>query len=74
MKLIFVCPRQNAVFETGDFRVIDNRGVITDAAGNKRLDAKGAIEHSCPICGEIHVYPASELACPFGGHKPEGED
>jgi hypothetical protein len=67
MKFIFVCPNQNAVFKTSDFRILDNRGVISDKAGNKTLDAKVALENPCPFCGEKHVYHARELSCPFPG-------
>ena len=67
MKFIFVCPRHNKVFESADFDIIDNKGVITDAEGNKTLDAKVALNEPCPFCGEKHVYKANELACPFGG-------
>jgi len=61
MKFIFVCPIQNKVFESPDFRIMENRGVITDAAGKKTLNAKLSLENSCPLCGSKHVYHASEL-------------
>ena len=67
MKICFVCPTHNKVFESADFTIIENRGVITDEAGNKTLDAKVTPDHPCPYCGEKHVYHASELSCPFGG-------
>ena len=53
-------------------RITENRGVITDRAGNKVLDAKIALEEPCPFCGERHVYRASELACPF--ERPEKQE
>lgn len=65
MKFIFICPNQNKVFESADFKVLDNRGVITDGAGNKTLDAKVALDEPCPFCGNKHVYDASELSCPY---------
>jgi len=67
MKFIFVCPKQNRVFESADFRILDNRGVIRDTAGNKALDAKLALNEPCPFCSEKHVYHATELQCPFPG-------
>lgn len=66
MKLVLVRPQRNAVFETDDYRVVDNKGVAHDAAGNKTLDAKVALNAPCPFCGERHVYQAGELSCPFG--------
>jgi len=74
MKFIFVCPTRNRVFESADFKVLENGGVITDAAGNKTLDARVALTEPCPFCGSRHVYPAGELACPFGisGFKGRG--
>jgi len=67
IKFIFVCPAKNTVFESSDFKVIQNRGVITDTAGNRGLDAKVALEKPCPFCGSKHVYRAGELSCPFTG-------
>jgi len=64
-KFIFVCPMQNKVFESADFKILDNRSVITDEAGKKTLDAKVALNEACPFCGKKHVYHASELSCPF---------
>ena len=52
-------------FESADFNIIENRGVISDSSGNKILDAKVELNESCPFCGEKHVYLASELSCPF---------
>ena len=66
MEFLFVCPNRNEVFESSEFDIFDNRGVITDAAGNKTLDAKVALNGPCPFCGKKHVYYASELECPFG--------
>jgi hypothetical protein len=66
-KFIFVCPAKNKVFESADFKIIENRGIITDKAGNKTLDAKVALDEPCPFCGQKHVYRAGELSCPFEG-------
>lgn len=69
MKFVFVCPERNAVFESADFRIVDNRGVVADADGNRQLDARVVLNEPCPFCGRRHAYHASELACPFtGGH------
>jgi hypothetical protein len=62
---VFVCPNKNEVFESSDFQIFENRGVSTDDAGNKTLDAKIAINEPCPCCGQKHVYHANELSCPF---------
>ena len=67
MKMIFVCPDKNEVFESTDFEIIDNRGVITDREGNRSLDAKVALMKPCPLCGREHVFHVSELSCPFTG-------
>jgi hypothetical protein len=67
MKFIFVCPNQHKPFESADFKIGENRGVITDAAGHKTLDATVVLTAPCPFCGRQHVYHASELSCPFGG-------
>ena len=67
MKLIFVCPNQNKVFETADYRIVENKGVITDTAGNKALDAKVVLNAHCPYCCQKHIYHVSELSCPFSG-------
>jgi hypothetical protein len=67
MKLIFVCPVKNEVFESENYIILENRGVFTDGAGTRTLDAKVALNESCPFCGEKHVFHARELTCPFGG-------
>ena len=67
VNFIFVCPNNNQVFEGSNFKIIDNRGIVTDDAGNKTLDAKVALGAPCPFCGQKHVYLASELSCPFTG-------
>ena len=69
MKFIFVCPLQNRVFESSDFHIIENKGVIIDDSGNKILDAKVALNQPCSFCGQLHVYNVSELSCPFGQGK-----
>jgi len=66
-QFIFVGPKQNKFFEGSDFTIFENRGVITDKAGNKTLDAKVKIDQPCPFCGMKHVYHVGELVCPFGG-------
>jgi hypothetical protein len=67
MKLLFVCPSSNEIFESSNFKILDNRGVATDDAGNRTLDAKVALDEPCPFCGRKHVYHAGELPCPFAG-------
>ena len=66
MKLSFVCPNLHKVFESPDFEILDNNGVVVDEAGNRSLDAKVALNQPCPYCGQKHMYHASELVCPFG--------
>jgi hypothetical protein len=66
MMFSFVCPHSDKVFETDAFTIVENHGVVTDAAGNRRLDAKVALDHPCPWCGERHLFRADELVCPFG--------
>ena len=65
MKFSFMCPKRNMRFESADFRIIENHGVISDSIGNKTLDAKVELNKHCQFCGEKHVYHASELSCPF---------
>lgn len=73
MAFIFICPEACRVFESDDFRVIENRGVAVDADGNKRLDARVRLNSPCPHCGGIHEYLADELVCPFSGGSPARE-
>ena len=69
LKFLFVCPNNNEVFENTNFNILDNKGVATDNAGGKTLDAKVALNEPCPYCGEKHVYHADELPCPFTSEK-----
>ncbi len=66
MNFIFICPNHHKSFESADFQILENRGVVIGASGEKTLDAKVALNNPCPICGEKHVYQAADLACPFG--------
>jgi hypothetical protein len=63
MKFIFLCPETGRTFETGDFRIIEGRGVVTDRSGRKAWDA--GVTVICPFCEKTHTYRANELACPF---------
>jgi hypothetical protein len=47
-------------------KIVENRGVTTDEAGDKKLDAKVALK-SCPFCGQMHVDRAADRPCPFEG-------
>jgi uncharacterized Zn finger protein (UPF0148 family) len=67
MKFIFICPIDNKTFESENFCIMENRGVVTDETGNKMLDANVALNEPCPFCGKTHVYHAGELPCPFKG-------
>ncbi len=69
MQFSFVCPIHGKIFESDDFRIVENRGVMVDDNGSKTLDAKAALNAPCPYCGQRHVYHASELACPFMGNN-----
>lgn len=73
MNLIFTCPKSGWEFESGDFRVVENRGVVVDGEGNRRLDARVRLNSPCPHCGGIHEYEADRLACPFSGGPPSSE-
>jgi hypothetical protein len=52
-------------YESADYKVTENQGVISDSSGHKTLDAKVELNEPCPFCGEKHVYLVSELPCPF---------
>lgn len=65
MNFIFVCPERNEIFETANFHIVENRGVVTDGGGNRTLDAIVVPDDPCPLCGGMHRFHAGELACPF---------
>jgi len=65
MKFVFICPEKNKTFESMDFKVIENRGIITDKTGSRQLDAKVELASSCPHCGKRHIFHVNELTCPF---------
>ena len=74
MAFIFVCPKQNMTFESADFKITENQGIISDSSGNKTLDAKVELNDPCPFCGEKHVFHVSELSCPFETPRSSGTD
>jgi len=65
MILHFNCPKTGKSFETADYSIADNRGIITRENGEKFLDATVIINSPCPYCINIHSYKADKLACPF---------
>jgi hypothetical protein len=65
MNFIFNCPETGQIFETPDFTIIENHGVVIDADGSRRLEARVALDGPCPFCGQRHVYRAEEMICPF---------
>lgn len=71
MKFIFVCPETGQEFFSANFEIADNRGVRTDATGNRIFDARVVLADPCPHCGRRHDYHASELSCPFAGPSDE---
>jgi hypothetical protein len=72
IKFIFTCPTQSKTFESSDFKIVDNQGVITDETGNKTLNARVALNEPCPHCGRKHMYHAGEIACPFENSEGRG--
>jgi len=74
VEFIFVCPDHGKWFETARFSIVENRGVVTDASGNRTLDAKVALDDPCPYCGKKHVYHCNELSCPFAGQGDVRKD
>jgi hypothetical protein len=72
MRFTFICIAVDRPFGTDDFRLVENRGVVVDADGSRRLDARVRLGRPCPYCGAIHEYPADELACPFAGRREGG--
>ncbi|MFO7760406.1 MAG: hypothetical protein ACQES8_05905 [Thermodesulfobacteriota bacterium] len=67
MKLIFLCPDKNQVFESAAYRLIENHGIVENRSGEKYLDAKVELMESCPYCGQTHIFHANELMCPLTG-------
>ena len=65
MKFIFICPKENKVFENDKFKIIEDQGISIDEFGNKIWDAKVELSSPCPFCGLRHVFYVSELPCPF---------
>ena len=72
MKFTFTCPNQNKVFESSDFEILENKGVIADPDGNKILDAQVALSKPCPFCGKTHVYRAADLVTYPSGYEGFG--
>ena len=65
MKFVFVCPEKDNIFESNEFKVIEDRGIFYDESGNRTWDAKVELALPCPFCGEKHIFKVSELPCPF---------
>lgn len=72
MKFIFICPEKGRLFDSDDFRIIEDNGVSVDERGNRKWDAKIEILAPCPFCGKMHIFDVNELACPFGETNNQG--
>ena len=51
LKFTLACPEHNQVFESADFRIVDNRGVVAGPDGSKVLEAKVALDRPSPWYG-----------------------
>jgi hypothetical protein len=69
MKLIFICPTHQKIFESRAFNLVENKGVKVDHNGQKYLDARVNLTEPCPYCGARHSFAVRDLACPFNGYK-----
>ncbi|MFH0784394.1 MAG: hypothetical protein V2B20_20895 [Pseudomonadota bacterium] len=69
MKLFFKCPNDGAIFETDNYSLVENRGVITSLQGHKTLQGTVAVHSSCPHCGELHRYAVEEVLCSLKGEN-----
>jgi hypothetical protein len=65
MNFIFTCPETGKIFEALDFTITENQGVVIDADGRRRLEARVTLDGPCPYCGQRHTYRADEMICPF---------
>lgn len=65
MDFIFNCTETGETFETDDFSLAENSGVVTSPDGRKVLKAVVVLNTPCPFCGRRHRYRAEDLACPF---------
>jgi hypothetical protein len=65
MELIFICPRTGGTFFSEDYSLVENRGVISGAGGEKILMATVSVNTPCPHCQELHSFRAEDLACPL---------
>ena len=71
MKFIFTCPITHQAFETDAFRILEDKGIRTDASGHRIWDARIELLDPCPVCGAVHRYNPEDLPCPFNS-PPDG--
>jgi hypothetical protein len=64
MKLVFQCPDTRQVFTSGQFEIVEYKGVRIGPGGEKVLDARVALAEPCPYCGKRHQFDTCELSCP----------
>jgi hypothetical protein len=65
VNFVFNCPETGKIFEAANFTITENVGVVTDADGSRRLEARVVLDGPCPFCGQRHAYRADEMICPF---------
>lgn len=74
MELVFPCPQAGGIFRSADYEIVAFRGVVESGSGRRRLDARVRLRRPCPLCGDIHEYPAADLPCPLDAEDPGGRD
>lgn len=65
MFLIFICSTTGQQFQSDQYDIVENKGVVLDENGNRGLDARVRLNAPCPHCGAQHTYHVAELVCPF---------
>lgn len=71
MELYFVCPVTGQTFSSSDYFLAKGYQVVEQESGVKQLQGIVKLKSGCPVCGQDHLFQASEVLCPLSGGESE---
>ncbi len=64
MKLYFTCPKENELFASEHYSLVDGFSVVDGE--ERKLDGMVQLDVPCPHCGELHLFKVEEVMCSYG--------
>ena len=69
MELTFICPATKTLFRSDEYSLLENHEIIEVSGGQRELKGMVALNGTCPVCGQIHIFRVEDVICSLGGDK-----